>query len=278
MPLDLFRRSDFFNGWARPQRLCCPITLVTYRTRDKYLPLTLVKPDGAGDASAQDRAVLFRFRPHLLQAIQVTLRLQMAEARQHQLGLALATLSDGAILVDSRRQVVFVNAAADAFLDGPAGRSLSLTQGELVAYDPASNSSLQAALASALAMEGPPLATSLSIKRLGGLGQFTLTFTPLPHTNPWEAAVETDRAGRPSCLILIGDGGISSLSRTYRLTPAETRLVEAIVTGKGLSWAARALGITRSTAQSHLNTVFQKTRTNRQAELVALTFKGRRID
>ena len=276
VPLDVFRRSEFYNGWARPQGLCCPITLVMYRTRGKYLPLTLVRPDGAGDASPQDRAVVSRFAPHLLQAMQVTLRLQMAEARHHQLGLALTALAEGAVLVDRRGQVVFANAAADAFLDGPATRSLSVVQGELVACDPASNTMLRAALAAALTKEGPPLGTSVTIRRLGGLGQMTLTITPLPHTSAWEAVVETDRAGRPSCLILISDGGISVLSRTYRLTPAETRLVEAVVTGKGLSWAARTLGIARSTAQSHLDNVFQKTGTNRQAELVSLTLNGRR--
>ena len=48
VPLTQFRRSEFFNGWARPQGLCSPVTVVLHRTEASYVPLTLVRPDGAG--------------------------------------------------------------------------------------------------------------------------------------------------------------------------------------------------------------------------------------
>ena len=275
VPLDEFRMSEFYNGWARPQGLCCPITLVTHRTQGRYLPLTLVKPDGAGDASSDDRDIMSRFAPHLLHAMRVTLRLQMTESRQEQLGHALEILADGAILLDGVGKIVFVNDAGKAFLDRPAGTSLRVTKGELEASDPAADTSLQAVVSAALGKDGTARAGSLTIRRPGGFGQLSLNLAPLPCSNLWESAAEIDGIGRPCCLVLISDGGISALSRTYRLTPAETRLVEAVVVGKGLSSAARALGISRSTAQSHLDNVFQKTGTNRQAELVALTHGGR---
>ena len=43
-----FRRTEFFNGWARPQDLCCPTTVVLSRKSGKYCPLTLVRPVGKG--------------------------------------------------------------------------------------------------------------------------------------------------------------------------------------------------------------------------------------
>ena len=275
VPLDEFRMSEFYNGWARPQGLCSPITLVTHRTHGRYLPLTLVKPDGAGNASKDDRHVVARFAPHLLQAMRVTLRLQTAQSTQEQLGHALECLSDGAILVNGMGKVVFVNDAGKVFLDRPAGAALRVAKGELVASDAASDASLQGVLSAALGRDGTARAGSVTIRRPSGSGQVSLDLAPLPCSDVWESAAEIDGAGRPSCLMLINDGGISALSRTYRLTPAETRLVEAVVVGKGLASAARMLGITRSTAQSHLDNVFQKTGTNRQAELVALTHSGR---
>jgi DNA-binding CsgD family transcriptional regulator/PAS domain-containing protein len=274
--LDAFQMSDFYNGWARPQGLCCPITLVTHRANGRYLPLTLVKPDGAGDASEQDREILSRFAPHLIHAMNVTLRLQAAESRQEQLSRALECLSDGAVLADGLGRVVFVNEVAKALLDRPANGALRIVKGELVAGDPASDSALQAALATALGKDSPPRSHLVTIRQPGVVGQLRLNFAPLPYSSAWEAAAEVDGTGRPCCLILINDGGISAMARTYRLTPAETRLVEAIVVGKGLTWAARELGVSRSTAQSHLDNVFQKTGTNRQAELVALTHGGLR--
>ena len=276
VPLEEFQRSDFYNGWARPQGLCSPITLVTHRTPDRYLPLTLVRPDGAGEASADDRAIMARFAPHLIHAMTVALQLQSTKARNDQLLLALACLSDGAVLVDARRRVVFTNPAAELFL-GQSAEPLGVVQGELVARDAGSDTRLQAAVSLALATDTPPRGTAVAVQRPSGIGSITLNLSPLPHGSPWETAAEAGSAGRPACMILIDDAGVSALSRTYHLTPAETRLVEAVVIGKGLSWAASELGISRSTAHTHLDRVFQKTQTNRQAELVALAHGGRQI-
>ena len=275
VPLEDFRRSEFYNGWARPQGLCSPITLVTHRTPGKYLPLTLVKPDGAGEASTDDRAIIARFRPHLVHAMTVALQLEQARTRQDQLVAALACLSNGAILIDNHRRLLFTNTAAEVFLGHSARQPLSTAQGELVARDPACDSKLQASLSLALTTGTPRRGTTVAIQRPGGVSPITLTLSPLPQAGAWTAAAETDGAGLPACLVLIDDCGVSALAREYHLTPAETRLVEAVMVGKGLSWAARELGVGRSTAQSHMDKVFQKTRTNRQAELVALAHAGR---
>ena len=277
VPLDDFQRSEFYNGWARPQGLCSPITLVTHRTPGKYLPLTLVKPDGAGEASADDRSIIARFAPHLIHAMTVALQLQSAKARHDQLLLALAALPNGAALVDERRRVMFTNPAAESFLDRAARQPLDIVRGELVARDPGSDGRLQAALSQALATDIPPRGTSVTIQRPEGIGSITLNLSPLPRGTAWDVAADTDGGGRAACLILIDDAGVSALARNYHLTPAEARLVEAVIVGKGLSWAARELGISRSTAHTHLDKVFQKTRTNRQAELVALAHAGQQI-
>ena len=218
VPLDAFRMSEFYNGWARPQGLCSPITLVTHRTHGRYLPLTLVKPDGAGDASEQDRDVLSRFAPHLIHAMNVTLRLQTAESRQEQLVGALECVSDGAILLDGLGRLVFVNEAAKALLDRPADAALRVAKGVLVACDPASDTALQAAISTVLGKESAPRATLVTIRRPGVAGDVTMNLAPLPYGSAWQAAAEVDGTGRPCCLILVNDGGIASLSRTYRLT------------------------------------------------------------
>jgi DNA-binding CsgD family transcriptional regulator len=54
------------------------------------------------------------------------------------------------------------------------------------------------------------------------------------------------------------------------LTSAEGRLVAQLVEGRELADAAERLGISVHTARSQLKSVFAKTDTHRQAELVAL--------
>jgi len=60
------------------------------------------------------------------------------------------------------------------------------------------------------------------------------------------------------------------LTTIYRLTSAETDLALRLLAGQSLSAAAGPLGITYETARSRLKSIFRKTGTHRQGELVAL--------
>jgi DNA-binding CsgD family transcriptional regulator len=60
------------------------------------------------------------------------------------------------------------------------------------------------------------------------------------------------------------------LRRLYGLTPAEAALAMEIAHGHGLKSAAELVGIERTTANTQLQRVFEKTQTHRQAELVRL--------
>ncbi|WP_141740251.1 helix-turn-helix transcriptional regulator [Bosea sp. BIWAKO-01] len=62
----------------------------------------------------------------------------------------------------------------------------------------------------------------------------------------------------------------SALGATFGLTTAEARLAAIIGGGGSLDAACEALHVTRETARNQLKTVFAKTNTHRQAELVLL--------
>ena len=60
------------------------------------------------------------------------------------------------------------------------------------------------------------------------------------------------------------------LAKTFRLTPAEAKLACIIARGASPEIAAGDLKISRETARNQLKSVFAKTDTHRQSELVAL--------
>ena len=62
----------------------------------------------------------------------------------------------------------------------------------------------------------------------------------------------------------------SIIAKTFRLTPAEAKLACIIARGAPPDIAARELKISRETARNQLKSVFAKTDTHRQSELVAL--------
>jgi DNA-binding CsgD family transcriptional regulator len=63
---------------------------------------------------------------------------------------------------------------------------------------------------------------------------------------------------------------LSGIARCFGLTPAETRTLEHIVRGGGLPEAGAALRLAENTVKTHLKSIFIKTETSRQTELLAL--------
>jgi DNA-binding CsgD family transcriptional regulator len=65
------------------------------------------------------------------------------------------------------------------------------------------------------------------------------------------------------------------LQLQFGLTPAEAELACEVAKGEGLVACAKALRISRATASTHLQRIFEKTGTNRQAQLVRVILASR---
>jgi DNA-binding CsgD family transcriptional regulator len=65
-----------------------------------------------------------------------------------------------------------------------------------------------------------------------------------------------------------------SLRQDFGLTPAEAGFTREVLKADGLQAAADRLGISLTTARTHLAHVFDKTGTRRQAELVRLILQS----
>ena len=61
-----------------------------------------------------------------------------------------------------------------------------------------------------------------------------------------------------------------AFARLYRLTGGELRVLLALTQGLGAKEAADMLGISEPTARTHLQHIFSKTDTTRQADLLRL--------
>ena len=66
------------------------------------------------------------------------------------------------------------------------------------------------------------------------------------------------------------DAAIGAAAQLYGLTPAEVRVVRAVIEVGGIPAVAALLGTSRSTVKSQIEAIFKKTGTRRQAELVRL--------
>ena len=97
---------------------------------------------------------------------------------------------------------------------------------------------------------------------------------------PWHRDPVLFGVPGPAVLIFIEDPCLmprpsaAGAAALYNLTPAETRLLDALLNGRRLAEHATAADISITTARTHLRSIFAKTGQRRQADLVRLVLSS----
>lgn len=106
--------------------------------------------------------------------------------------------------------------------------------------------------------------------RDSGAGRIGVRVAPLRHVADFARATES------KVVVFVSDPDRHSevptdvLGRLYAFTPAEARIAAELVKGRSIRAIAASFGITEGTVRKALKSMFQKTGTGRQGELVAL--------
>lgn len=166
----------------------------------------------------------------------------------------------GALVLDSSGEVLDVNLTGRGLL----ARELSATD------DPESSSdwsrrALKRLLKRADGRFRVDSETWITVPGSDG-GQIVLHSVPLRElieTGPHTILILVDLGQRP-----IPSGSV--LQRLFDLTPAEAKVAIEICSGKTLSEVASSAKLSNATLRTQLSSVFSKTQTRRQSELVAL--------
>ena len=159
------------------------------------------------------------------------------------------------VLLDSLGRVVGHTETGLALCNGNSLFRIT-AQGVLVVEEPAS----QAVLARAMESR------SLSLVRLRARGGRECLVVCAPVGGP-----DHGQSGlRLTVMDPVEPPDLSAVAGLYGLTPAETRLAEALLAHGSLDGAMKKLNVTRNTVRSQMTAIFRKTSTFRQAELVRL--------
>lgn len=216
---------------------------------------------------------------HLSRGLGTMLRLRDAELRLASTHAALDRLASGVMLLGARGQVVFANQAARRMLGAADGLSMKASlvagggEGTLFAHHPQAQQDVAQSIHDALRPD--PL-------RVAHFSQATKL--PRSHGRHWVLQVAPLGDGsqlawadrHAHAIAFLSEPGAActidatTLARLYHATPAEARLAQMLLDGDGLPEAADKLGVAHSTVRSQLRSLFGKTNTHRQADLVRL--------
>lgn len=234
---------------------------ITFRSLENQYVVSLARRIDQEPFSETDRRLFQRVTGHLSRALTIAERLATAAGKG---GLQLLEALDcGGILVDASARVLAFNTTAESLL----GEGIAIRGNRVTAAAPDSNRALQALIGRTL-RDGPQPEGAIAVKR------------PLRRPILVDVLPIPSEAGAPflfgRALLMLVDLDArpvpteATLARLFGLTPREAAFAVQLAGGCNLAEAAECLGITRETARSHLKSIFSKTDTNRQSELVAL--------
>jgi DNA-binding CsgD family transcriptional regulator len=189
--------------------------------------------------------------------------------RSYALGMldAFSRLGLGAILLDHDGSVVELNDEAKKHL----GSCIRVVDGRLGGIERNSNELFQSLIATAAQALGGTSAGQEPFVLLPGLGVRPVIAyaAPIPSAQKGEVAV------LGAMIMLVGQDGHREpdtrlLAALFTFTPAEMRLAVALARGLDLQSIAQTYNVTIGTLRVHLKSIFEKTNTSRQAELILL--------
>ncbi|QOZ48674.1 LuxR family transcriptional regulator [Bradyrhizobium sp. CCBAU 53340] len=174
-------------------------------------------------------------------------------------------LDIGLYLLDADGNLVHANTAGQVLLD--AGHILHQTRGQLTAGDPVVNQALRHASAFVLDASGS------AVPMIGTDGQryvahvLPLTSGPRRRAGIAYGAVIALFVRKAALTI---PSRSEAIAKAFKLTPTELRVLLTIVELGGIPRVAAALGVATTTIRTHVNRLFEKTGTARQADFVKL--------
>lgn len=258
--VELQRDSEFHLDWLRPLEMTDGLFV---RLTDGPAPLLFL---AAGPRPPTPFIPLVSaLVPHLQQALRSQAHVDDLRRRAGDLSAVTGALRLAIIVVTAGGHIVYANAAAEEVLRAADG--LRIRAGRLEATFVTTDATLQRSIRAALTPRDAPSASSLLCERSREAHPYLVEVLPI---DPADASGPTQRA-----MVVIDPGSeartaATLLHRHYGLTASETQIALMVLNGSGIKDMAERMSLSQATVKTHLQHVFDKTGTHRQADIVRL--------
>jgi len=265
---DEYRRGRFYQEWLRPQG-CIDAANVVLENSNASCPVLMTVLSGKRMIDDDMRRRVAMIVPHAHRALMINRAIESRQSEAMAFTDILNGLSAGIFLVDANCRIVHANSAAEEMLG--ADDFLRALGGHLVARDAKANQALRKTFAAGGDHLSAATAIALPLTAHDG-GRY------VAHILPLKALVRGGNGAACKAVaalfvrrVELHSGCYGELiARSFELTPAELRVLVAIVEIGGVPETAENLGIAETTVKTHLHRVFAKTGASRQADLVKI--------
>lgn len=259
-----YEGTDFHREYLLPFDIHSACAAVVMREGDWVTQLFLQRGRRQPGFGREELARFGRLVPHLQRALQMRQRFADLQMGRNVLTGGLDMLSMPAILVDEFGRVSHHNRSAAAILEQRC--DLWLQDGHLQCRSTASARQLGLEITKAVAASRGHGAEAPGVVLLPRAGQkdLMLLVSPLLAGGPGGALLFAFDPGQVPSVT----AGL--VQRLFDLSEAEAELAVALCSGLTLEEASAGRGTSTHTARSQLKSIFNKTGTNRQADLISV--------
>lgn len=271
LPPEAFAASAYVQQCLMPLGIRDVAHFFLLRTPEHFSDLALFLGGSAHtsglltDEQAQCGRLLL---PHLRRAVTINKFLDITKLRCDRLTESLDTLSCAVFLVNERGYILHANSVGDSMLR--EGATVSCARGMLTTSSAQATHELKDAIA----------VSAVDLGNIGTKGlSICLSSEPplvLAHVLPLRSRGPLSRPADDAVAIVFvrtddsSHDNVDIVSQAFGFTPAETRVLRSLLTGKTLQDVAEELRVSRTTVKTHLDSIFNKTGVARQVDLVRL--------
>ena len=261
--------TRFYREWFSPQSFVDLVRVALDHSASGMAIFGIVRheQDGLPDAAVRCRMKLLV--PHLRRALLLGRSFAVKETKIATFADTFDGLSAALYLVDARGRMSYANQAGQALLAG--GDVLRLSGGRLVICERQHDLALSEVLAASGDGDAAPGPKGIALPLTGKCDErYVAHVLPLASGAGRVAGAAAAAAVFVRKMAMVATSPSDVIGTTFKLTPAELRVLLAIVDVGGVPEVAVALGVAETTIKTHLGRLFEKTGASRQADLVKL--------
>lgn len=268
---DEFRQGRFYKEWVQPQGWLDAANVVLDKSATSCAILSVIRSEADGPVDGDMRRRMQLLVPHVRRAVLIGNVIDLRSGEAASFADTLDGISAGMFLVDAGGRIVHANASGRAMLD--ERDFLHAAGGRLLLNDLEADRTFGDVVAAAAGGDSSLGIRGIALPLASRSGEHYVAHV-LPLTSGARRRAGTAYAAVAAIFVhkaaLTAPSPPEIIARTYQLTPGELRVLLAIVEVGGVPEVAMALGTAETTVKFHLRSLFEKTATHRQADLVKL--------
>lgn len=269
LPLPQFFETSFYKEWMLPQGWGDVLSANLDKSATSRAVFSVARHARDGLVDEEMRRRMRLLVPHVRRSAMIGKLINLNRVEAAALADTLDGLQAGMFLVDAAGQLVHANASGRTMLS--AGEVLP-TSGK-VALDAEVDEALRGAFLAAGTAEPEAGEQDVALQLAARDGdRFVTHVLPLTSGSRREAGVSYSAVAAVFVQRVGHDASpaLEMLADQFGLTPAELRVLAAIMDFGGVTEVAASLKLSPATVRTHLRHVFEKTGVRRQADLVKL--------